>query len=105
MPLSGRGSAIETMGWGVGVSPRRVPLLLSLQTEIAKRLNVICAQLIPFLSQEVGVPTAGGGAMGRGGELPAEPQTLHTGLGGAPLRPPLPTCLSPPSTSSRWSRR
>lgn len=23
------------------------------QTEIAKRLNVICAQLIPFLSQEV----------------------------------------------------
>uniref|UniRef100_A0A3B4H8B5 Transducin-like enhancer protein 1 n=1 Tax=Pundamilia nyererei TaxID=303518 RepID=A0A3B4H8B5_9CICH len=24
------------------------------QTEIAKRLNVICAQLIPFLSQEVG---------------------------------------------------
>lgn len=66
MPLSGRGSAIETMGWGVGVSPRRVPLLLSLQTEIAKRLNVICAQLIPFLSQEVGVPTAGGGN-GEGG--------------------------------------
>lgn len=26
-----------------------------LQTEIAKRLNVICAQLIPFLSQEVSV--------------------------------------------------
>lgn len=26
---------------------------VSLQTEIAKRLNVICAQLIPFLSQEV----------------------------------------------------
>lgn len=26
---------------------------ISLQTEIAKRLNVICAQLIPFLSQEV----------------------------------------------------
>uniref|UniRef100_A0A4W4E2N5 Groucho/TLE N-terminal Q-rich domain-containing protein n=1 Tax=Electrophorus electricus TaxID=8005 RepID=A0A4W4E2N5_ELEEL len=30
--------------------PCSVPL--SLQTEIAKRLNVICAQLIPFLSQE-----------------------------------------------------
>ncbi len=28
-------------------------LSISLQTEIAKRLNVICAQLIPFLSQEV----------------------------------------------------
>lgn len=28
--------------------------VFSLQTEIAKRLNVICAQLIPFLSQEVG---------------------------------------------------
>uniref|UniRef100_A0A671PJC4 Transducin-like enhancer protein 1 n=1 Tax=Sinocyclocheilus anshuiensis TaxID=1608454 RepID=A0A671PJC4_9TELE len=27
-------------------------LSISLQTEIAKRLNVICAQLIPFLSQE-----------------------------------------------------
>ncbi len=28
-------------------------LSISLQTEIAKRLNVICAQLIPFLSHEV----------------------------------------------------
>ena len=45
--------------WGGLTLP--VPLLLSLQTEIAKRLNVICAQLIPFLSQEVGVPTPGGG--------------------------------------------
>jgi hypothetical protein len=27
----------------------------SFQTEIAKRLNAICAQVIPFLSQEVGV--------------------------------------------------
>lgn len=31
-------------------------LPLCCQTEIAKRLNVICAQLIPFLSQEVGEP-------------------------------------------------
>jgi len=27
--------------------------VLRVQTEIAKRLNAICAQIIPFLSQEV----------------------------------------------------
>ena len=27
--------------------------MLRVQTEIAKRLNAICAQIIPFLSQEV----------------------------------------------------
>lgn len=33
------------------------PLFLH-QTEIAKRLNTICAQVIPFLSQEVSMRVA-----------------------------------------------
>lgn len=33
---------------------------LLLQTEIAKRLNAILAQIMPFLSQEVSVVAAGG---------------------------------------------
>lgn len=100
VPLSGRGSAIETMGWGVGVSPRRVPLLLSLQTEIAKRLNVICAQLIPFLSQEVGVPTAGGGN-GEGGL--SSQQSLKPCIPGwgEPLSvPPCPRASLPPAPAA-----
>lgn len=35
------------------VSYYNLSLLFLLQTEIAKRLNAICAQIIPFLSQEV----------------------------------------------------
>uniref|UniRef100_A0A674BTT2 Transducin-like enhancer protein 1 n=1 Tax=Salmo trutta TaxID=8032 RepID=A0A674BTT2_SALTR len=38
-----------------GVLTRNL-IYIFLQTEIAKRLNVICAQLIPFLSQEVRSP-------------------------------------------------
>lgn len=30
-------------------------LFVVLQTEIAKRLNAICAQVIPFLSQEASI--------------------------------------------------
>lgn len=64
------------------------------QTEIAKRLNVICAQLIPFLSQEVGEPSG-----------PARCAELLWGPGeGASLPQPGPALLCPHSTSSRWSR-
>lgn len=45
-------------------------LLSCCQTEIAKRLNVICAQLIPFLSQEVGDPSGPGRACRARGALP-----------------------------------
>ena len=33
------------------------------QAEIAKRLNAICLQIIPFLSQEVSAAKKGGGGM------------------------------------------
>uniref|UniRef100_A0A8B9ST04 Groucho/TLE N-terminal Q-rich domain-containing protein n=1 Tax=Anas platyrhynchos TaxID=8839 RepID=A0A8B9ST04_ANAPL len=48
-PLGGRG-----LWWRLSPAPALMvsPPHNSLQTEIAKRLNVICAQLIPFLSQE-----------------------------------------------------
>ena len=35
--------------------------VLCFQTEIAKRLNAICAQIIPFLSQEVSYISLAGG--------------------------------------------
>lgn len=92
-PLGGRG-----LWWRLSPAPALMvsPPHNSLQTEIAKRLNVICAQLIPFLSQEVGEPPA---APSLGLLLPAP-----WGAGPAAQCRLAPLSSLPASTSSKWSR-
>lgn len=50
----------------VASCPSPVPSSLSLlyQAEIVKRLSAICAQMVPFLTQEVSVQSLGGGREG-----------------------------------------
>lgn len=92
-PLGGRG-----LWWRLSPAPALMvsPPHNSLQTEIAKRLNVICAQLIPFLSQEVGEPPA---APSLGLLLP-----VPWGAGPAAQCRLAPLSSLPASTSSKWSR-
>lgn len=55
-------------GGGGCPPPVRSSLLLLYQAEIVKRLSAICAQMVPFLTQEVSVQSLGGreGVLGLG---------------------------------------
>lgn len=81
----GRGLPGEPRGGLGAVLPLALRTLpLCCQTEIAKRLNVICAQLIPFLSQEVGEPAGSVPAHRGTGSIPAPGRAGGAGFAPSP---------------------
>lgn len=63
-------AAQELRGWSQSPFEHPPPTIASRQAEIVKRLSGICAQIVPFLTQEVSGPGGGGrAATGRSGLL------------------------------------